>query len=70
MTLLVSLCRADLHNRVCTGRRSDHGATGARARRVWNQSAQRVTNVGEGSVPRVEPQNWSAVGLNNLRQNP
>lgn len=41
-----------------------------RTRRVWNQHAYHVTNVGEdGSVPMSEPANWLTTGLNNFRQN-
>jgi len=41
-----------------------------RTRRVWNQHAYHVTNVGsDGSIPAVEPNNWETPGLNNYRQN-
>lgn len=41
-----------------------------RTRRVWNQHAYHVTNIGEdGSVPVDEPTNWTQTGLNNFRQN-
>ncbi len=41
-----------------------------RTRRVWNQHAYHVTNVGEdGSIPLVEAANHLEPGLNNFRQN-
>jgi hypothetical protein len=41
-----------------------------RTRRVWNQHAYHITNVGEdGSIPSVEAANWTVKGLNNFRQN-
>ncbi|MFK7985255.1 MAG: FG-GAP-like repeat-containing protein [Sandaracinaceae bacterium] len=41
-----------------------------RTRRVWNQHAYHVTNVGaDGTVPTTELDNWTAPGLNNYRQN-
>ncbi|RYE91430.1 MAG: VCBS repeat-containing protein, partial [Myxococcales bacterium] len=41
-----------------------------RTRRVWNQHAYHVTNVEEdGTIPAVEPTNWTQPGLNNFRQN-
>jgi hypothetical protein len=41
-----------------------------RTRRVWNQHAYHVTNIGEdGTVPAVEVSNWSVPRLNNFRQN-
>ncbi len=41
-----------------------------RTRRVWNQHAYHVTNVGaDGTVPADEPANWETPGLNNYRQN-
>jgi hypothetical protein len=41
-----------------------------RTRRVWNQHAYHVTNIGEdGSVPQDELDNWLQTGLNNFRQN-
>jgi hypothetical protein len=44
--------------------------TWVRTRRVWNQHAYQITNVGEdGSIPAVESPNWSAKGLNNFRLN-
>lgn len=41
-----------------------------RTRRVWNQHAYHVTNVGaDGSIPTDEDNNWEVEGLNNYRQN-
>ena len=41
-----------------------------RTRRIWNQHAYHVTNVrADGTVPDVEPDNWTTPGLNNYRQN-
>jgi hypothetical protein len=41
-----------------------------RTRRIWNEHAYHVTNVGpRGEIPRSESDNWSASGLNNYRQN-
>ncbi|MSP61595.1 MAG: hypothetical protein EXR72_14905 [Myxococcales bacterium] len=41
-----------------------------RTRRIWNQHAYHVTNVGDDArVPKVEPSNWGQPGLNNFRQN-
>jgi FG-GAP-like repeat len=41
-----------------------------RTRRVWNEHAYHITNVGEdGSIPTVEAANYLANGLNNFRQN-
>lgn len=41
-----------------------------RTRRVWNQHNYHVTNIEEdGTVPTVEPTNWTTPGLNNFRQN-
>lgn len=41
-----------------------------RTRRVWNEHAYHITNVGEdGSIPAVELPNYSQPGLNNFRQN-
>ncbi|MEM9457715.1 MAG: VCBS repeat-containing protein [Myxococcota bacterium] len=41
-----------------------------RTRPVWNQHTYHVTNVEEdGTIPAVEPPNWSVEGLNNFRQN-
>ncbi len=41
-----------------------------RTRRVWNQHAYHVTNIAsDGTVPRLEPNNWEIEGLNNYRQN-
>jgi len=41
-----------------------------RTRRVWNQHGYHVTNVEpDGTVPRVEANNWETAGLNNFRQN-
>ncbi|MBI4706126.1 MAG: VCBS repeat-containing protein [Deltaproteobacteria bacterium] len=39
-------------------------------RRVWNQHAYHVTNVGAlGSIPAVEQNNWQVADLNNYRTN-
>lgn len=39
-------------------------------RSIWNQYSYHVTNIEEdGSVPRVEPDNWRYGALNNYRQN-
>jgi len=41
-----------------------------RTRRIWNQHAYHVTNVAaDGSIPRIEENNWTTAGLNNFRQN-
>jgi hypothetical protein len=41
-----------------------------RTRRVWNQHAYHVTNVEpDGTIPRVELDNWTVPGLNDYRQN-
>jgi hypothetical protein len=41
-----------------------------RTRRVWNEHAYHVTNVGpNGEIPRDEPDNWTRADLNNYRQN-
>ena len=41
-----------------------------RTRRVWNEHAYHVTNVGpNGEIPMSEPDNWTGTGLNNYRQN-
>jgi hypothetical protein len=41
-----------------------------RTRRIWNQHAYHVTNVGDdGTIPKVEASNWAQKGLNNFRQN-
>ncbi len=41
-----------------------------RTRRVWNEHAYHVTNVGpSGEIPMSEIDNWSAPGLDNYRQN-
>jgi len=41
-----------------------------RTRRIWNQHAYHVTNVGEsGAIPAVELPNYAQPGLNNFRQN-
>ncbi|MBN8609252.1 MAG: hypothetical protein J0L92_01615 [Deltaproteobacteria bacterium] len=41
-----------------------------RTRRVWGQHAYHVTDLlSDGTVPRVEMDNWSTPGLNNYRQN-
>jgi hypothetical protein len=39
-------------------------------RAIWNQHAYHVTNVdADGTVPAVEPDNWTTEGLDNFRQN-
>jgi hypothetical protein len=49
---------------------SDPGGGWVRTRRVWNQHAYHITNVGEdGSIPAVEAANHLSPGLNNFRQN-
>ncbi len=41
-----------------------------RTRRIWNQHAYHVTNVGtHGEIPTIEANNWDLGGLNNYRQN-
>jgi hypothetical protein len=46
----------------------DLNDTWVATRRVWNQHAYHITNVGEdGSIPAVEPNNWET--FNNYRQN-
>lgn len=41
-----------------------------RTRRVWNEHAYHVTNVGEdGAIPQHEADNWTQSGLDNFRQN-
>jgi hypothetical protein len=41
-----------------------------RTRRVWNEHAYHVTNVAEdGTIPKVEPNNWTQPRLDNFRQN-
>src|SRR5207237_795396 len=41
-----------------------------RTRRIWNQHAYHVTNVGDdGKIPRNEAPNWKQPGLDNFRQN-
>lgn len=41
-----------------------------RTRRIWNQHTYHVTNVLEdGTIPAVEPDNWTQPRLNNFRQN-
>ncbi|HEY8377175.1 MAG TPA: VCBS repeat-containing protein, partial [Nannocystis sp.] len=41
-----------------------------RTRRIWNQHTYHITNVREdGTIPAVEPANWTTPGLNNYRQN-
>jgi hypothetical protein len=41
-----------------------------RTRRIWNQHTYHVTNVNEdGSIPKVELQNWKQPRLNDFRQN-
>lgn len=48
----------------------DAGDNWVRTRRIWNQHAYHITNVGsDGSVPSPEPASWIAPeGLNNYRQ--
>jgi len=49
---------------------SDAKGQWVRTRRVWNQHAYHVTNIGEdGTVPAQELSNWSVPRLNNFRQN-
>ncbi|MEO7113400.1 MAG: VCBS repeat-containing protein, partial [Polyangiaceae bacterium] len=39
-------------------------------RRVWNEHAYHVTNVNEdGTIPKIEANNWTSPGLNDFRQN-
>ncbi|MEO8875771.1 MAG: VCBS repeat-containing protein, partial [Polyangiaceae bacterium] len=39
-------------------------------RRVWNQHGYHITNVNEdGTIPKIEANNWTSPGLNNFRQN-
>jgi hypothetical protein len=41
-----------------------------RTRPIWNQFTYHVTNVDDrGGIPMSEPDNWTAPGLNNYRQN-
>jgi len=41
-----------------------------RTRRVWGQHAYHVTDLlSDGTVPRIETDNWTVPGLNNYRQN-
>jgi hypothetical protein len=41
-----------------------------RSRRIWNEHAYHITNVGEdGRIPKTELKNWTQPGLNNFRQN-
>ena len=41
-----------------------------RTRRIWNQYDYHVTNINEdGTVPKIEAQNWKNKFLNNFRQN-
>jgi len=41
-----------------------------RTRRIWNQHTYHVTNINEdATVPPIEADNWSILGLNNFRQN-
>jgi hypothetical protein len=48
----------------------DSGGNWVRSRRVWNEHAYHITNVGEdGSIPAVELPNWADPRLNNFRQN-
>lgn len=56
----------------CTGIRAfgDPGNHWVRTRRIWNQYDYHVTNINEdGTVPKVEDQNWKNKLLNNFRQN-
>lgn len=56
----------------CTGIRAfgDPGNHWVRTRRIWNQYDYHVTNINEdGTVPKVEEQNWKNKFLNNFRQN-
>jgi hypothetical protein len=47
----------------------DQGDKWVRTRRIWNQHAYHVTNVGtDGSIPAVEPKSWGPDGFNNYRQ--
>ena len=42
----------------------------ANTRRIWNQHTYHITNVNEdGTIPRVEQNNWQTPGLNNYRLN-
>ena len=48
----------------------DPAGAWVRTRRVWNEHAYHITNVGEdGSIPQIEAQNYLTPGLNNFRQN-
>lgn len=48
----------------------DPAGAWVRTRRVWNEHAYHITNVGEdGSIPQVEMPNILQPGLNNFRQN-
>ena len=48
----------------------DTAGNWVRTRRVWNEHAYHVTNVGEdGAIPSVEAANYTSTGLNNFRQN-
>jgi len=48
----------------------DQQGSWVRTRRVWNEHAYHVTNVGEdGAIPQSELPNWTQMGLNNFRQN-
>lgn len=49
---------------------SSQGGDWVRTRRVWNQHAYHITNVGEdGSIPQEEEANWNVPALNNFRLN-
>jgi hypothetical protein len=55
------------HGVKCYGDPSDRWV---RTRRVWNEHAYHVTNIGaDGSTPSPEARNWETAGLNNFRQN-
>ncbi len=48
----------------------DAAGNWVRTRRVWNEHAYHVTNVGEdGAIPTIEALNYATKGLNNFRQN-
>ena len=48
----------------------DANGNWVRTRRVWNQHGYHVTNVAEdGTIPAVEPPNYTQPKLNNFRQN-
>jgi FG-GAP-like repeat len=49
---------------------SSTGGDFVRTRRIWNQHAYHITNIGEdGTIPTKELPNWTQPGLNNFRQN-